>query len=134
MAKQGFATSDRRKVEVLNGTSKAVSKAECGSVFVVMNTCLAISVPSAADVGDGWWCKFIVGETGTTQIDITLGAGTISLLNISSDGTAGAVSSQAGNILRIEHDAGGNSDPNPGDEIEILAANGQWFARALTDN
>lgn len=132
MAKQGFATSDRRKVEVLGASGKEIKVHDCGTVFVVGADCIAISAPSAVDCGEGWWCRFVVGAADTVQCDITLGAGTITLLNMSVDGTAGAVSAPGGQVIRIEHDAGGVGDPVAGDEIEVLVANGQFFARALT--
>ena len=134
MAKQGFATSDRRKVEVLGAAGKTVAVHDCGTVFVVGADCEAITVPAAATCGEGWWARFVVGALDDAQCDITLGAGTIRLLNISVDGTAGAVSAPGGQVIRIEHDAGGDGDPLPGDEIEILVANGEFFVRALTDN
>ena len=135
MAKQGFATSDRRKVTVISEASHEVKVHDCGTVFVVMDASTAISVPSAEDCGEGWWCRFLVGEASGSECDITLGAGTIRLLNVSVDGTAGAVQNTdpGGNVITIDHDAGGAGDPKVGDEIEILVANGEWFVRALTD-
>jgi hypothetical protein len=132
MAKQGFAASDRRKVEVLGAAGKTVAVHDCGTVFVVGEDCVAISTPSAAQCGDGWWARFVVGAADTVQCDITLGAGSITLLNVSVDGTAGAVSAPGGQVIRIEHDEGGAGDPAAGDEIEILVANSQFFVRALT--
>ena len=57
MAKQGFATSDRRKVEIVPG-DKAVQVHDCGTVFVttaVGAVVQAFTLPAISQAGAGWW-------------------------------------------------------------------------------
>ena len=91
MAKQGFATSDRRKVEVIDDTvgAKAVKVHDCGTVFVLNNTGAdAHTIPSAASCGEGWWCKFVVQSiTGNQTIQLGGASGEVSVLvEASTDG------------------------------------------------
>ena len=91
MSKSGRYASNRLKVENLTATAKTVDVADCGTIFTVGAAATAVVLPLLSSAGKGWWCRFVVGAADTVQCDITLGAGTITLLNMSVDGTAGAV-------------------------------------------
>ena len=127
MAKQGFAASDRRKVEVLTAVDKAVEVHDCGTIFVLASAgASAISIPAAATLGEGWWCKFVVGVEMTGNDVITFGTGTVRLLNISVDGTANFAALD-GQALTLAHAA-----DNEADEVLVEVANGEFFVRALS--
>ena len=132
MAKQGFTASDRRKVEAL-ATARAIKVSECGKVFVITNTtgAYAVTIPSAASCGEGWWCRFVLGAASNTDRTITLGAAgdTAVLVETSTDGAEDvfALSGADPNVLQIEAD-----NDTVGDEVEILVANGTFFCKAVS--
>ena len=128
MAKQGFATSDRRKVEVLAGATE-IKKHDCGTVFVINNTAAGAvehTIPAAAALGDGWHCK-IVQQSADHAKGSSLGAGTICMVEFGVDDSTDGIA-LAGQKITFDDVAGAGA---AGDEVEIVVANGQFFVQML---
>ena len=127
MAKQGFSTSDRRKVQVLSAAT-AIKKHDCGTVFVINNAgATAHTIPAAATLGDGWWCR-IVNQASTGDNTVTLGTGTVNLVEAGADGTTHGITNAGQVITIVKITAGAGT---VGDEVEIVVANGEFFVRQL---
>ena len=133
MAKQGFATSDRRKVEVLDDTvgAKEIKVHDCGTVFVLNNTGAdAHSIPSAAKCGEGWWCRFVVQSiTGNQSITLGVTDDVAVLVEASTDGDEDVFNLTGANPNVLQVLA---ADDVAGDEVEVLVANGQFFCRGIS--
>lgn len=133
MAKQGFATSDRRKVEVLDDTvgAKTIGVHDCGTVFVLNNTGAdAHTIPSAASCGEGWWCRFVVQSiTGNQSITLGVTGDTAVLVEASADGAEDVFNLTGAdpNVLQVLTAA-----DIAGDEVEIIVANGQFFCKGIS--
>ena len=128
MAKQGFATSDRRKVEVL-GAAKTIAVHDCGTVFVI-NTAtggaVEHTIPAAATLGEGWWCK-IVQQSSDGANGFTLGTGTVNMVEFGVDGSTEGIA-LAGQKITFTASTGAGV---AGDEVEIVVANGQFYVQML---
>lgn len=94
MSKLGRYSAQRRKVEVLGGT-KTLTKADCGTMFTVGATVGAITLPTVAEAGAGWWCEFWVNNIA--QACVITAPGTDLIL--------GHVSSQTDNVETQLHPA-----------------------------
>ena len=132
MAKQGFATSDRRKIEIVPG-DKAVEVHDCGTVFVTtgtLGTVQAFTLPAISQAGEGWWCRIVTGAKSTANNTVTMAAGdTASMVHVGVAGTAAYSKSGADpDVVTIDH----TDSEEVGDEVEFLVANGQWFIKAIS--
>ena len=68
MSKSGRYASQRRKVENLTA-AKTITVADCGTTFLVGSADLTHTLPTVANAGQGWWCRFVVNdETQRTRI------------------------------------------------------------------
>ena len=146
MAKQGFAASDRRKVEniTLTGATTSIKVHDCGTVFTLNpsdGNAMTLSLPSVRSVGEGWWCRFVIqtatGANSFIDIDATDGvdAGlnkTWTLLAVGADGNGSAT-------WTVDSTGGGNSNDRiklttagdvVGDYVEVMVLNGAWVAHA----
>ncbi len=86
MSKSGRSASDRKKVEILS-TSKNVTVADCGTVFILNSGSTAdgaytATLPSVNDAGNGWWCKFVIGETTGGDVLISASADDLGSVNV----------------------------------------------------
>ena len=72
MSKLGRYSADRKKVADIDGAT-TIKAAQCGTIFMCDDTGDAgytITMPSLADVGPGWWAKFVVNcAAGSTLAD-----------------------------------------------------------------
>ena len=135
MAKQGFATSDRRKVEIVPG-DKAVQVHDCGTVFVTTGidaTAQAFTLPAISQAGEGWWCRIVTGALSTADNTVTMrgATDTAALVHVGVLGTdaySHAANGGAADVVTIDH----TNSETVGDEIEFLVANGQWFIKAIS--
>jgi hypothetical protein len=67
MSKLGRYSAQRRKVESITA-SKSLVAADCGSLLMLNAAAgLTVTLPSIADAGKGWWCKFIVATNCTSN-------------------------------------------------------------------
>jgi len=134
MAKSGFAVSDRKKVEVLSA-DKTIEPHDCGTVFLLnLATAHAITLPTAAKAGEGWWCRFISSVAQTHDVTITFGATvasgeTATLLEVSTDGAEDVWSLGGGGTETL---VVANAADTIGDEAELVVANGVWWIRAIS--
>jgi hypothetical protein len=61
MSKLGRYAAQRLKVQSLTA-AYSVTQADCGTIFMLnLASGFTVTLPSVADAGNGWWCKFIVG-------------------------------------------------------------------------
>jgi hypothetical protein len=131
MAKQGFATSDRRKIEVITTATHNVESHDCGTVFVLAHAAAAvdcdITLPTIAQAGEGWWCKFVLSAVKDNGAEVAIAADGDTLANmleVSADGTNNCFGI-GGNIITFDGDA-----DLKGDSLELVVANGEWYAYA----
>ena len=67
MSKLGRYSADRKKVQSLTA-AYSVTQADCGTIFILnLAAGFTATLPSVADAGNGWWCKFIVGTNCTSN-------------------------------------------------------------------
>ena len=81
MSKLGRYAAQRRKIQSITA-AYTVTVADCGTVFTLdLASGFTVTLPSVADAGNGWWCKFIVG-TNCTSNDYIITEATASDTNI----------------------------------------------------
>ena len=131
MAKQGFAASDRRKVEVITTATHNVESHDCGTVFILAHATADadcdVTLPTIAQAGEGWWCKFVLSavKNNGSEVSIDADGDTLeNLLEISGDGSNNCFA-VGGNKITFDGDA-----DLKGDTLELIVANGEWYAYA----
>ena len=132
MAKQGFATSDRRKVELLPAAKAGGIKVhDCGTVFVLTSTDGAThTLPSIADAGEGWWCRIVEGvDRGGNLVSFTAAAGDTGIKAITEVATNGVTAITAAGTPWVVTFVANVSDA--GDQVELVVANGLWVTRGV---
>tara|TARA_B100001057_G_C22831765_1_gene943659 strand:- start:735 stop:1736 length:1002 start_codon:yes stop_codon:yes gene_type:complete len=72
MAKSSLTFSERRKVLTLGSSSdhavRTLTKQDCGKIIVLTNAqAHAITLPTAAEAGEGWNCRFVLGTLHTDR-------------------------------------------------------------------
>lgn len=75
MAKNGYALANRRKIEVFPTESTQVEPRDCGKVFLLdidASSNYNVSLPRLGDVGAGWNAQFIVYNSGSGAVEITV--------------------------------------------------------------
>jgi len=76
MAKLGRYSANRIKTQDLTA-AYTVKVADCGTLFTLNSaTEFAVTLPSAADMGSGWWCEIWVkaAPSGTDYTVVTSGS------------------------------------------------------------
>ena len=69
MSKLGRYSAQRKKVENLTA-AKAITVADCGTLFTIGSAAVSHTLPLLASAGPGWWCRFVVNdESQATVID-----------------------------------------------------------------
>ena len=141
MAKLGRYSADRKKIEALNcfGTATAaitIDKAKCGTIFVCTpagdddNEGATITLPSEADAGKGWWCKFVLNAAivsdGSDVNDIVIqnAAGDTDdmIVHLPADsGADGAGAADGASVTFVEGAA------QAGDEVEVVCTGDRWL-------
>lgn len=101
MAKLGRYSANRIKTEALSA-NKTVEVADCGTMFLLTETSgfTSITLPTVADCGAGWWCRFVVTAMGGgIDVDIAIAQSTSDSNDIvkvrALDGSGGAVTQTA---------------------------------------
>ena len=143
MAKLGRYSADRKKIEALNcfGASPAaaaitIDKAKCGTIFVCTpagddaNNGSVITLPSEADAGKGWWCKFILAADIATDNDddndivIQNAAGDTDdmIVHLPGDADADGAGHADGASVTFEE-----SNAKAGDEVEVICTGDRWL-------
>lgn len=79
MSKLGRYSSDRKKIQaVAAAETLTVTVADCGTVFTCAggNGASAITLPTIASAGKGWWCKFVLlANQGTGAVTVSAASG-----------------------------------------------------------
>ena len=124
MSKLGRYSADRKKVEDLTAT-KTVEVAECGTIFTLNSSSeFTTTLPSVADAGNGWWCKFIVKAAPSGADYIITAAGSDAIIGVIVTGADGAATDQSG-TGQIEFKDGAAIE---GDQVELICDGNKWYA------
>ena len=92
MAKLGRYSADRKKSETITA-DRTVSVADCGTIFSVdaSSNTVALTLPSVANAGKGWWIKVFVVDSSQNVTIVTSGSENVMLgyaLNQAADNAA----------------------------------------------
>jgi len=122
MAKLGRYSADRKKIGAISAAT-TIKASECGKIFMLTSNSYTITMPSVAEAGEGWWCKFIVGA------DVATGAIVIDLAGSDSLAFAAAAAEDGGAVV-----VSGTSQINlvhtkakKGDQVEFICDGSQWY-------
>ena len=141
MAKLGRYSADRKKIEALDCFDSAtaaitIDPAKCGTVFICTpagddaNEGATITLPSEADAGKGWWCKFvlnaaIVGDSDDNNnilIQNASGDTDDMIVHFPADAAAdGAGAADGASVTFVEGAA------QAGDEVEVICTGDRWL-------
>ena len=105
-----------------------VLQSDSGNVFMLSGGPYTITLPVAADLQKGWYCKFIVKEnTPSGDIQITAGSAIIDLVGKDSGGDAGVstAGTAVSNILI-------GTATKQGDYINIICDGSTYYAECLS--
>ena len=138
MSKLGRYSADRKKIEALVAAStKTCTVADCGTVFTLAggNGVGAITLPTIAAAGPGWWCKFVLlANNGTGAVVVSAASGdedtivaanygglgdSTNAANVSSDAAADSASFVAGKALA-------------GDSFEFICTGSKWLLQTFS--
>ena len=118
MAKSSLTFLERRKVLVLGSSAdhavRTLTKQDCGKIIVLTNPqAHAITLPTAAEAGEGWNCRFILGTLHNDRSvrDLTTiaaqGTETVNLVATKAGGSlTSGVKSQSVNIFDTGRNGG----------------------------
>jgi len=124
MAKLGRYSADRKKIEALTAT-KTVEVADCGTIFTLDAAAgFTVTMPSIATAGKGWWCKFIVKTSVTSNgytIDLSGSDAVTGVIVCSADGTA-TDSTGVAQAVFVANAA------IIGDQLEMVTDGVRWYA------
>ena len=135
MSKLGRYAAQRIKIEALVAAStKTCTVADCGTVFTLPggNGVGAITLPSIADAGAGWWCKFILlADNGTGAIVISAASGDEDTIVASNYGGLGDDTNSANVSSDAEADAVNfvASKALAGDSVEFICTGDEWISQ-----
>jgi hypothetical protein len=134
MSKLGRYAAQRRKVQSITAAYTA-TVADCGTVFMLnLATGLTVTLPSVANAGNGWWCKFIVGTncasnnyiiTEDTSADTNVLVTLISELE--TDNTEDGPSSTGHTTITLP-----NASDTVGDWVEIVCDGSNFYCCGQT--
>ena len=130
MAKLGRYSADRKKVESITTATKTVEVAECGTVFALNRAAgVALTLPTIAAAGNGWWCKVVVQTALNSNSTIASSDGAGSIIGPVAAQTPDAQSST------ITHDGAtitiAAAADVAGDQVELVAVNGAWVLNGI---
>ena len=141
MAKLGRYSADRKKIEALDcfassNRAIAIDKAKCGTIFVCTpagddaNEGATITLPSEADAGKGWWCKFVLNaaiaadgdDNNNIVIQNASGETNDMIVHLPADAAAdGAGAADGASVTFVEGAA------QAGDEVEVICTGDRWL-------
>ena len=135
MSKSGRYSADRKKIQAVGAAETlVVSVADCGTIFTMAGGAGAASItlPSAADAGPGWWCKFVLLANKASN-DATITAGVAGELIVSNfggldkaDATANVVSATGQDDIKFKDTA------LAGDQIEFISTGSKMLCQAFS--
>tara|TARA_R110002074_G_scaffold369715_1_gene544491 strand:+ start:160 stop:603 length:444 start_codon:yes stop_codon:yes gene_type:complete len=136
MSKNGRYAADRKKVVALTAAT-TITAAQCGTIFTLDGGTASynVTLPTLADAGNGWWCKFVLlANKGTNAQLIQAASGDEDTIIASVFGGLDD-NSNADNVL---FDAAADSVRIPasqakaGDTIEFICLGSKWHAQAFS--
>ena len=119
MAKLGRYSADKKKTMEV-GADTTLTNNDCGKIIFVTATC-TITLPDAAAVGAGWWCKIIKN----------FGTGNVINIVATSD-LNGVGRADSGTIFN--NDISFHTDATKGTVLEIISDGTQWFAVGIASS
>ena len=138
MSKLGRYSANRVKIEALTAAqAKTVEVADWGTVFTCAggNGVSAITLPSIATAGKGWWCKFVlIADNGTGAVTMTPASGDEDKICVASYGGLG----DSTNAANVQSDSAADtvffvaSKALAGDRIEFICDGSVWLAQAFS--
>ena len=105
-----------------------VLQSDSGNVFMLSGGPYTITLPVAADLQEGWFCKFIVKED-TPSGDITINAASAIIDLVMKDPGANASNSTAGTAKTL---LCCHTECTKGDYINIFTDGTSYYAEALS--
>ena len=142
MSKLGRYSADRKKIEALSD-DKTITVADCGTIFTLGSGSdgtsgrsgnYVLTLPTVADAGKGWWCKFILTATSGGDITVSGSSGDSNKVNVHVVGTAadsgtdtlGSTPIASKQALLFDVSAGAVNDT-----VEVLTDGSTWYAQAV---
>jgi len=125
MSKNGRYSANRIKCQSLTA-NYTITQADCGTLFTLDKADgIAVTLPTVADAGSGWWCRIVVGtnigsNTGTITAEGALMRGGINELE--TDDTEDGPSTVGGTSITIA-----NALDTIGDYVELYTNGTLWF-------
>jgi len=129
MSKSGRYSADRKKIENITG-NKAITVADCGTIFTIGAAAATLTLPPLAKAGKGWWARFVVNDE-TAQVIITQDSGD------SANQMVGHVLTTAGDNSSVQIQPTTPGDPFDtitftadvlqGDHVEIYTDGSLWY-------
>ena len=131
MAKLGRYSADRKKTATITTATKTVTVAECGTIFGLnLADGIAVTLPTVAAAGEGWWCKFVIQTLFTSDATITSSDGAGSIIGhfaVATPDAAGNSITHNGEVISIEAD-----NDVLGDQLELVVVNSKWVLNGVT--
>ena len=136
MAKSGRYSADRKKVELIE-SAKTVEVAECGTIFTLSGGAdnFDITLPTLAEAGNGWWCKFVLlaNKTSNYQKVQTAVADRDKMIasvfgGLDQADATGAVAFDA----EADSVVFNGSQGKAGDTIEVICLGNKWHAQGFS--
>lgn len=138
MAKSGRAFADRKKIQAIAAAETlSVTVADCGTVFTCAggNGVSAITLPTIADAGPGWWCKFVlIADQGTGAVTVSAASGDEDTIVAANYGGLG----DSTNADNVGSDAAADSvtfvasKALAGDSLEFICTGSKWLLQAFS--
>jgi hypothetical protein len=129
MSKNGRYSSQRRKVETLTATGKAITVADCGTEFlVIQNGTAAVehTLPAVADAGQGWWAAFTLkAAVANGDADVNIASADGNVISGVEMGDTGVVIANQEKII-IE-----GNNASVGTRVEVWTDGSRWYAITL---
>jgi hypothetical protein len=136
MSKNGRYAADRKKVVALTAAT-TITVAQCGTIFTLAaaGADFNITLPTLADAGEGWWCKFVLlADKGSNAQLIQAASGDEDKIIASVFGGLDDDSPAANVLSDVESDSVRIPATNAkaGDTIEFICLGSKWHAQAFS--
>lgn len=138
MSKLGRYSADRKKIQAIGAAETlSVTVADCGTVF----TCAggsgtsAITLPTIASAGKGWWCKFVlIADQGSGAVTVAAASGDEDTIVAANYGGLG----DSTNAANVGSDAAADSatfvasKALAGDSMEWICTGEKWLLQTFS--
>ncbi len=138
MSKLGRYSADRKKIQaVAADETLAVTVADCGTVFTCAggNGTSAITLPTIASAGKGWWCKFVLlANQGSGAVTVSAASGDEDTIVAANYGGLGddSASANVGSDAEADSATFVASKALAGDSMEWICTGDKWLLQAFS--